>query len=435
MRGASLLKALGVCALGLATALPGHGAGFGIFEQGTKAMGMAGAFTAQADDPSALFHNAGGLAFVTETDLQAGATYIRGTEAEFRGAAPFPGPNARGEQEPLGEILPHAYWVTPINDTWKFGLGLYAPFGLTTEWKNPDQFSGRFFSTKAALRAVDLNPTIGWQVTPNFGIGVGAIGRISDVELNRNVGAVNPFTQTVADVGRLSLEGDFSEGYGWNAGILHRFNNSFSWGLSYRSRIEIDYEGDARLTQIPTGNAVFDALLRTRLPYGVDLPVETAIEFPDMASLGLAFALSPNLLLETDVNWTGWSSFDSVELDFVGGATNSLPDSEIPQGWDDVNNYRAGLRWTVSPATQLRFGYVYDESPQPEESVSPLLPDADRNGITIGYGYTGGAFTADFALMYLDFKERERFRSFAGESDFFGTYNTKAILVGATIGF
>lgn len=432
MRAAALLKALGVCALGLSAAGPATAAGFGIFEQGTKAMGMAGAFTAQADDPSALFHNAGGLAFVTERELMAGASYIKGTEAEFQGAAPFPGP-VQEEQELLGEILPHAYWVQPINDTWKFGLGLYAPFGLTTEWQDPDQFSGRFLSTKAALRTVDINPTLGWQIG-NFGIGVGAVARVSDVELNRNVGANNPFTQSISDVGRLVLEGDFTEGFGWNAGVLHRYNNSFSWGLSYRSKVDIEYEGDARLTQVPTGNAQFDAVLRTRLPYDRDLPVETGIEFPDMASLGLAFALSPNLLLETDVNWTGWSTFDEVVIDFTGGATNSLPDSTLPENWEDVYNYRAGLRWTLSSQSQLRLGYVFDETPQPEEGVSPLLPDADRNGFTIGYGYTG-SFTADFALMYLDFAERERFRSFPGESDYFGTYNTQALLFGATIGF
>jgi long-chain fatty acid transport protein len=433
MRSASWLKALGVCALGLCVAGPAGAAGFGIFEQGTRAMGMAGAFTAQADDPSALFHNAGGLAFFEEREIQAGFTYIGGLEAEFEGAAPFPGP-VEEEQELLGEFLPHAYLVQPISDRLKFGLGVFAPFGLTTEWQDPDQFSGRFFSTKAALRAVDVNPTLGFQITPNFGFGIGAIARFSDVELNRNVGAVNPFTQTVADVGRLALEADFSEGYGWNAGILHRFNNSFSWGLSYRSKVEIDYEGDARLTQISTGNAQLDAVLRARLPFDRDLPVETGIEFPDMASLGLAFSLTPNLLLETDVNWTGWSSFDRVEIDFVGGATNSLPDAEIPEDWEDVYNYRAGLRWTVSPTTEWRFGYVYDETPQPEEAVSPLLPDADRNGFTLGYGHTG-SFKVDLALMYLIFTERERFRSFPGESDYFGTYNTQALLFGATLGF
>jgi long-chain fatty acid transport protein len=436
-RGVFAVRALGIAVLGtlgIAVAAPMHAAGFSIFEQGTKAMGMAGAFTAQADDPSALFYNAGGLAFVDKQEFSIGDTWIHGSKAEFEGANPFPGEGYRAEQKKLSEFPPHAYWVRPINAQWKVGLGLTTPFGLTTEWENPEQFAGRFLSTKAALRAFDINPTIGWQITPTFGLGVGAIARVSDVELIRYAGANNPFTQSFVNVGKLDLKADFSEGYGFNIGILNKFNNSFSWGLSYRSQITVDYEGDARLSQISTGNAQFDAVLRTRLPFNTKLPVKTAIDFPDEASLGLAFAITPNLLVETDANWTGWSSFKQVKIDFTGGATNSLPDTTIRESWEDVYNYRLGIRWTTSPTSQWRAGYVYDETPQREEGVSPLLPDANRNGFSLGYGYTGG-LKADFAVMYLPFDERTRSKSFPGEGAFFGTYNTTAWLLAATLTF
>jgi long-chain fatty acid transport protein len=413
---------------------PVGAAGFGIFEQGTKAMGMAGAFTAQADDPSLLFHNVGGLAFVDDTEVAGGFTWIRGIKAELDGANPFPGQGYQAEQENLSEFPPHLYLVQPINQTWKWGVGVTAPFGLVTEWKNPDQFAGRFLSTRAALQAVDVNPSLGWQVTPTFGIGFGAIGRFSTVELERSVGAINPFTQSVADVGRLALESDFDSGYGFNVGMLHRMTPALSWGLSYRSKLEIEYAGDARVTQVLTGNPQFDAIVRTRIPFGIDLPVATEIEFPDMASFGIAYALSDRLLVEADVNWTGWSTFDEVPIDFTGGATNSLPDTTIPEQWDDAMNYRVGIRWGP-PAGQWRFGYVFDETPQPEEAVSPLLPDADRDGFTFGFGREAAKLSWDLAVMYLVFDERTRARSFEGESDFFGTYNTEAYLFGLTLGW
>src|SRR6185295_6042968 len=147
-RGSFLGRALAVVALAVLAAAPIHAAGFSIFEQGTKAMGMAGAFTAQADDPSLLFHNAGGLAFVTERQISVGDTWIHGLKAEFDGAAPFPGPSYSAEQKKLSAFPPHVYYVQPINSTWKFGLGIETPFGLQTEWENPDQFAGRFLSTK-----------------------------------------------------------------------------------------------------------------------------------------------------------------------------------------------------------------------------------------------------------------------------------------------
>ncbi|MBW8874655.1 MAG: outer membrane protein transport protein [Acidobacteria bacterium] len=421
-------------ALGTLAAVPMHAAGFGIFEQGTKSMGMAGAFTAQADDPSALFYNAGGLAFVTQKDGSIGVTYIKGLKADFQGANPFPGEGYRASQKKLSEFPPHAYYVQPINSTWKIGLGVETPFGLTTEWEKPNQFAGRFLSTKAALRAFDINPTIGWQVTPNLGIGVGGIARISDVELNRNIPANNPFTQSIVDAASLKLKGDFKEGYGFNAGILYKATPDFSLGFSYRSKVKLNYTGNARLTPISTGNAQLDAAIAAALPLNTNLPVKTSIDFPDMASLGLAYSFTPNLLIEADANWTGWSSFKNVPITFTGGATNSLPSTTIPENWKDVYNYRLGLRWQANPTSQLRLGYVYDQTPQQEEGVSPLLPDANRNGYCIGYGYTG-AWKADFALMYLPFKERSRNKSFPGEGPFFGTYKTDALLLGVTLTF
>jgi long-chain fatty acid transport protein len=432
-RGGFAARALVVAVLGAAVAAPMYAAGFSIFEQGAKAMGMGGAFTAQADDPSALFYNAGGLAFVEKQEFSIGDTYIHATKADFDGDNPFPGAGYHANQKKLSEFPPHAYWVRPLGGSVKLGVGITTPFGLTTEWENPDQFAGRFLSTKAALRVFDVNPTLGWQVG-NLGIGIGAIARFSDVELNRHASAVNPFTQTLADIGKLKLSSDFNTAYGWNIGILHKFNESFSWGLSYRSQITVNYDGDATLTQIPTGNAQFDGLLAASLPFGTKLPVKTKIAFPDEASLGLAFSITANLLVETDANWTGWSSFKEVPIDFTGGATNSLPDTVIPENWQDVYNYRIGLRWTASPSTQWRFGYVYDETPQREEGVSPLLPDADRNGFSMGYGWTGSV-KADFAIMYLPFNERSRHKSFAGEGPFFGTYNTTAWLFSGTLTF
>lgn len=432
-RMVSMWKCLGLAAASAALAVPVHAAGFAIFEQGAKATGMAGAFTAQADDPSALFFNAGGLAFVERRDIAVGVTYIRSTEAKFSGADPFPGAGTSGTEKPLSVFPPHAYYVQPINSTWKLGLGIETPFGLTTEWKNPNSFPGRFLSTKAALQAFDINPTLAWQITPTLGIGVGGIARLSNIELDKVVGATDPFTLRSANIASVKLKGDVSDGYGFDIGILNRYNNSFSWGLSYRSRISIDYSGHAVLTQQLTGDPEFDAAVAAQTPFGSKLPVKTNLKYPDMASLGLAFALSPHVLLETDVDRAGWSNFRQVEIDFTN---NDLPNSVITERWKNVWSYRAGLRWDVNPLWQWRFGYVYDQTPQPEQSVNPLLPDNNRNGFTLGFGHKG-VVSSDFYLMYLDLGSRTRSKTFADDSqgDFFGTYKTRAILVGATFTF
>jgi long-chain fatty acid transport protein len=308
-----------------------------------------------------------------------------------------------------------------------FGFGFYTPFGLTTEWENPDEFAGRYISTLASLRTFDLNPTLAWKAG-NFGFGVGAIARASDVELNQRAPLFNPFINRVVDVAALEVTSDFEWGYGYNVGLLHKFNNSFSWGLSYRSKIEIDYAGDADFSQISTGNAGLDALVRANLPVGQTVPVETSIEMPDMASFGVALMLTPDLLVEIDANWTGWSSFDELPFTFPDNPELS---TVIPQNFDDAYNYRLGVNWTMSDRWQFRVGYVFDETPQPDEAVSPLLPDSDRNGFTLGVGYTG-RWNIDTALMYLPFDERE---TSTNHDNFNGTYNTTGVLFGITLGF
>ena len=53
---------LGLVLLAVFSPAAAQAAGFGIYEQGARAMGTAGAFTARADDPSAIYFNPAGLA-------------------------------------------------------------------------------------------------------------------------------------------------------------------------------------------------------------------------------------------------------------------------------------------------------------------------------------------------------------------------------------
>lgn len=423
----ALSAAAFVTATALLSASPAAAAGFGIFEQGSKAMGMAGAFTAQADDPSAMFHNVGGLAFFDEREIQVGLTVISAGGPDFSGAPPFPGSGVREQGEDLLEIPPHFYWVQPMGEKTNFGLAINSPFGLSSEW-DADRFSGRFISTDASLVTIDLNPNLGFEASPRFGIGFGLIGRFTTVELTRRQATINPFTGQPVDIATVDLESDFDSGIGWQAGFLNRVNDSLSWGFSYRSKIEVDYSGDGRFTQIATGNPALDAAVRASLPFDTNLPISTSLEFPDMASLGLAVALTANWLVETDVNWTGWSTVGQIVIDF-GGA---LPNVPIRQDWDDANNYRLGLRWTRPGGGEWRFGYVHDETPQPDETTGPLLPDTNRNGITLGYGHRGNRVATDLALMYIQGDERT---TLVNQDGFNGTYETDAVLFGVTFGW
>src|SRR4051812_32206760 len=208
-------------------------AGFGLYEQGAKATGMAGAYAATADDPTAIFFNVAGIAQQRQFAFNTGATAITFAN-EFRGD-----PNDVFTSGQYGEyrhhtfVPAHFYAVAPIGSNITVGLGVFTPFGLRTNWDDP--WSGRFISRDANLKTLDVEPAAAWQTSDGrFAIGLGADYRRSHITLNRNNGIYNPFSQRIADVANAFLDSDWNNAWGYNVGLLFKPGN-WRLGGSYRS--------------------------------------------------------------------------------------------------------------------------------------------------------------------------------------------------------
>jgi long-chain fatty acid transport protein len=359
-------------------------AGFEVFDQGAKSAGLAGAFVAQASDPSAIFHNPGGLALLEKKKaVSAGIALAAFNESLYQGLPPGIGTATTGEQETPLATLPHAFLTLPFGERMVIGLGAFSPFRLHTEWTDAATYAGRLLATKSEIEAYDLAPTLGLKVTPQLGIGIGAIYRSSELAVSRRVSSQNPFGGGSLDVAGLAMKTDFEPAFGWSAGVLYRPSPAFSWGFSYRSAIQTDYVGVGRLTQIPTGNAQLDQLVRASLPFDQDLALASEIEFPDQATLGVAWSPSKAILLELDVHRTGWSSIQELALRF---SSNPTLDTAYGLDFADSTGYRVGARYKLPTGPQLRLGYAFDETPQPDAAVGAFLADSDRNVLTVGAG-------------------------------------------------
>jgi long-chain fatty acid transport protein len=419
--------AAAVAALSVLGAAPAHAAGFAIFEQGARAMGFAGAYTAQASDPSAIFHNAAGVAFLKGKQIYFGGTLIH-PSSSFTGEDPFPGSSVTEKGDTGLLVPPAAYYTQQFSERLVFGVGLHTPFGLTTSWANPNTFSGRFLSQRADLRGFSLNPTVGYKLADRFAVGLGLDVRFSSVSLQRRVPVINPFTQRVTDAATIDLESNTDVGLGFNAGLLAKVSDSLSAGIHYRSKVGASYDGAATFTQVPTGNAQLDATLATRLPQGTQ-PVTTAIDFPAFASGGVAYT-SGEWTFEADMNWYQWSSFRRLSLVFT-----DRPDlnQDIVENYKNSWQYRLGLERRIGETYAVRGGYFFDQSPAPAESVSPLLPDSDRNGFALGGTWKSGRFHADAALWYVSSPARST--EGVNRDDFNGTYKSSAFTLGIFLGY
>jgi long-chain fatty acid transport protein len=361
-----------------------------------------------------MFYNLGGIAFTEKRDFYAGISLIFLGDSTYQGVAPIPS-TVTGEQVSQLEIPPHFYWVEPISERLKFGLALNAPFGLVTEWEDPDTWAGRFISQKADLLSIDLNPSVAYKINDRLGVAVGLIVRFSEVEL-RNI---TP-TPTIPPQNAIQnvLESDLETGFGGNFGLLFKATEQFSLGFSYRSKVDIDYSGEATFTPILAPGAP--------PPTGI----ETSIEFPDQAVLGFSYLFGSKWTANLDIVYTGWSSFDQLVIDFDPGSM--LPQVVRPQNWDDAYSVRGGAEYKLGGSSRIRFGLYFDETPQPEETVSPLLPDADRMGYSVGYGYDGSSIDVDAYFLYVDFDERTTTTNLDG---FNGTYETDVLILGASVRF
>src|SRR5207237_216775 len=156
LTGAALVLAIGT--------VPVHAASFRILDQGAAAAGQSDAFTAQADDPSAIYYNPAGMTQLRRVQAYLGTSLIGGSTS-FRNAA---GQTARGDFN--GSVAyppPSNIYITanlkdlgvsaPVLSDIAVGIGLNFPFGLIYRWPNNGPFSTAI--TGAALPLLDVKPT------------------------------------------------------------------------------------------------------------------------------------------------------------------------------------------------------------------------------------------------------------------------------------
>ena len=414
-------------ALALAVATTAFGAGFSIFEQGAKASGMAGAFAATADDPSAIFYNPAGIAQQRHLAAYAGATFINFTN-EFTGDPNSPiTSGVEGKYNRHTFIPPNVYAIVPIGQNLTVGFGAYAAWGLRTDWADP--WVGRYVSRDADLKTMSFNPTIAWQTSNGkFAVGGGAEYRRARVILNANRMALNPFSGRIVDVANTRLVSDYGDDIGWNVGVLFKPTDRLRFGATYRTDMDIELEGQAEINQISTGNAQLDAIIRTQLP--PNQAISTIFPFPAVASAGVAFSPNTNWDVEFDITHMTWSEFEALKVDFM---TTPAAGFTRVQNWEDSSAYRLGANYKATADWDVRLGAVYDQNPQPVEAVSPLLPDSDRFGVTFGAGFHRGPWIVDACAFILHFKDRDT--EGQNQEGFNGNYETDAVLWSVNLGY
>jgi len=385
----------------LAGLVPGaaHAAGYGIYEQGAAALGMAGAYVASAHDATAQFYNPAAMVRLEGKQLSVGGTWLT-TRTSFAGEDPYPGFGVTEEMESGNFFPPTVYWTHRLRPDLAYGVGVNAPFGLGIEWKDPANFTGRDRVTKADLRTIDASGNLAWAANEAFSVAAGVNARYAKVELHQIGTLVTSGGQPV-NILDVALKSDYTPGFGYHAALLAAAKQDWKFGLVYRSEVTVKVDnGDATFTQIPTGDPLLDATVAAQVPPSQG--VATELVFPASLSAGLAWTGASGWTGEVDLVWTQWSAFEQLPLTF---AQSPALNTAIIENYEDQFAIRFGAEHHL-PTWTYRFGYYFDSAAAPSESVTPLLPDANRHGVTLGFGTTRGSWTADLYNLFVFVEKR-----------------------------
>jgi long-chain fatty acid transport protein len=403
---------------------------FGLSEIGSCALARGFAATAApCDDGSSIYWNPGAMPRTRGWSVSAGAAMIQingdfiqdTTGTKYKGDVPV-------------AVVPHVFVNFRTAGKTAFGLGVYVPYGLTSQWG--DEFPGRFAAKKASLQTIYIQPNLSYQITPNWSIGGGPVFGHSKVELvqgvdlsqqtAREIPATPPATApTIITFGQLgipartefaraSLEGS-ANALGVNVGLHGRLTPTWEMGLRFLSQLAFAYDdADATFEPKPTGLTL--AAGNPITPGGVSLPLDqvvagafatggrltsqqvaTRITHPAQVQVGFGYTGFQNTTLSAEYSYVGWKSFKELPVDFTGATpASTATDRLLIEEYNNTSALRLGAEYRLLSGIALRGGFTASTAAAPDQTVTPLLPEQDRSIGMLGAGLPfAGRFVLD----------------------------------------
>lgn len=399
-RGRSCFKGLAACCLlgvllaGGTLPAPASAGGFEVRLQSSSAASVAGAgISALAEDASTIAYNPAGMTYLEGFQTSAGTPVILpNTSFDNAGTLDATGGVLVGNQntEDKVAVLPSFFGVWSSPHGFSLGLGVFSPFGQSTQQDNA--WVGRYFNTEAKLTTYNFNPSAAYAVTDWLSLGLGFNAQFAKLKLGNALdfgsicfGTLGLGPGVCPALGLLpqGADGDVEIevedwGFGFNLGaILEPFEGT-RLGLAYRSSVDFDFEGDADFT-VPAAAAVVTA--------GGTLFQDTGVSgeatFPETLSASLYHELDDRWTLLGDLTWTRWSRNQELRGVFDNRAQ---PDLVETANWHNSIRASVGATFDVDDTLTLRGGVAFDESPIPDDFRSARLPSEDT--VVLGLGAT-----------------------------------------------
>jgi long-chain fatty acid transport protein len=108
------------------------------------------------------------------------------------------------------------------------------------------------------------------------------------------------------------------------------------------------------------------------------------VTMPDMILAGARWNLDGRWTALAELDWTNWTQFKNLTV----MAQNPAQPADVTQAnWHSTIFASLGLEYLLDDSWKLRGGLGYDESPVPDATRNPRIPDADRVWLAAGAAY------------------------------------------------
>ncbi len=353
-----------------------YGAGFALYEFSGRSTAMGGAVMANGAEPASLATNPALI-----TDLEGTQVQLGGTVVSAHAKTTVAG-QTRELQRDIW-TLPNFYITHKWSDDVSFGLGGFSRFGLGGKYKNWETWPGSILAYKVKLETFSFTPTIAIKANDQFSMAMGLEAMTID------------FTQKStlmpgAMAGKTSYE-IHGDGISWggNFSLIYRpeWAEKWSLGAMYRTKVKQNLNGFINANMAYPPAKIYDR------------DAKGSITLPDSLSLGVSFRPDDKWTMELGAVATMWSAYDQITIEYKD--MEDTPTIHNKKEYKDTIRANFGVEYQFIPKWFARAGYVYDKSPINEHEMDTLVPVDDRHIGSLGFGYKGETWSADFAYAHI----------------------------------
>jgi len=411
--------------------------GFALIEQGS---GLGNAFAggaASAEDATTVFFNPAGMSRLSGKQMSVGASAItpsaKFSDSGSTGAVLQPAGGNGGDAGGTA-LVPNGYFTMEIDPALHFGFGVNVPFGLQTDYDA--NWIGRFQAIKSKLEAINLNPSVSYQLNDSVSVGGGLNYQRVSGELTS---AVNYSAAAFAAggapllgaIGGSGVEGvstmtGSDSAWGYNLGALFEMSQDTRVGVAYRSQMKYTLSGTINFSGVPAPLAASPLLANG----DVILP----ITLPDSFSVSAFHKMNNGWDVMADASWTGWSVFKELKIDRTNGSNVQT----VQENWKDTWRFSAGANYHYNDQWLARVGVAYDQAPVSDAYLTARIPDNDRTWLTLGGQYKPSRESVfDFGYAHLFVKDPTIADNQAagGKGNLVGNYSNSVDIVSVQYGY